>query len=94
MAGAREPEIFAALAAGRAPIQVVIELGVSAMEVEAALVAWQRLMAPWEPPASVVVEHVDALTACVHELHAVVAHLDVRLSQLELHLTQADAAPR
>jgi hypothetical protein len=87
VAGAmREPEIFAALSAGRSPVQIVIELEVTAAEVEAAIVSWQRLMLPWEPPASAVVAHVDALTACVHELHALVCTLDARLVRLEQYV--------
>jgi type II secretory pathway component PulM len=82
-AASREAEIFAALSAGRSPIQVVIELGVSSADVAGALRAWEQLMAPWEPPASAVAAHVDALTSFARDLQAFAVSLDARVSRLE-----------
>lgn len=88
---AREAEIFAALSAGRTPIQAVIELGVSSADVARALHAWEQLMAPWEPPVSAVAAHIDALTAFARDLQAFVVALEARVARLEAQ--QAIGAP-
>lgn len=84
----KEPEIFAALSAGRSPVQVVVELGVTSVEVEAAMAAWARLMGPWEPPVSVAVAHLEAITAFARDLQASVVALDARVAGLETALVR------